>query len=267
LSDQQCSQIEAYVRAGGSLLSEFETGLYDQHGRSRQDFGLSSLFGIQKLGERAGSRGFQNSFYARIEQPGHELMRGFSGTQWTAGAEWRVPVKAATAPVMTVVPPYPAYPTEVVYTETMRTGETAVTALERENSRLVYLAGDVGRTFWRSGHPDALRLILNSIDWLLRARRPVEVQGEGLMETFAWETEAGFALHLLNLNNPNLHRGVMLRHYPLGRQTVRLQLPRDLKIKRLTALRAEKTLPFRQTGRLVEFTVPGVLDYEVAALE
>jgi hypothetical protein len=32
-------------------------------------------------------------------------------------------------------------------------------------------------------------------------------------------------------------------------------------------LRAEATLPLRQTGDVVEFTIPRVVDYEVVALE
>lgn len=266
LSDAQCRQMEAYSRAGGSLLAEFETSLYDERGSARSDFGLAALFGISKTGGRAGSRGFENSFYARIERQ-HEILAGFSGTNWTAGAEWRVPVRAESAPVMTVVPPYPAYPTEATYTTMTRTSEAAVAIKETGSSRLVYFAGDMGRTFWRSGHPDPLRLILNALDWMLRGRRPVRVEGEGLIEIFAWETEAGFAIHLLNMNNPNLHRGVTLRHSPIGEQRVRFELPREARIRRVTALRGGRQLQFRQGGRQVEFTVPGVVDYEVAALE
>lgn len=265
LSDGQCRQIEAYVRAGGSLLAEFETSLYDAEGNPRPDFGLGKLFGITRTGQRAGARGFQNSFYARIEQREHPVLRGFEGTNWAAGAEWRVPVKAQ-APLMTVVPPYPAYPTEATFTDKMQTEEAAVTAVEVGKSRLVYFAGDVGRTFWRSGHPDPLRLIQNALEWMLRAQRPVQVQGEGLVEMFAWETEPGYAVHLLNLNNPNLHRGVILRHSPIGAQSVRFELPAERAVRSVTALRAEKPIPFRQNGHVIEFTIPGVVDYEIAAI-
>lgn len=266
LSAAQSRQIEAYVRAGGSLVAEFETGLYDEQGRPRSDFALGGLFGIAKAGDRAGSRGFENSFYARIERE-HEILEGFSQTNWTAGAEWRIPVRSQNPPVMTVVPPYPAYPTEATYTMTPRSTEAAVALNEQGRSRLVYFAGDMGRTFWRSGHPDPLRLILNALDWSLRGQRAVRVEGEGLIEVFAWETEAGFAVHLLNYNNPNLHRGVTLRHSAIGPQRVRIQLPREAKVGKVTALRAGKALVFKQTGRLVEFTIAGVTDYEVAALE
>lgn len=266
LSDAQCRQLEAYADSGGSLIATFETSLYDERGRARADFGLARLFGISKAGEREGSRGFQNSFYARIEKP-HALTSGFGDTNWIAGAEWRVPVKAEGEALMTVVPPYPAYPTEITYTDSMRTTEPALVARERGNARLVYLPGDVGRTYWRAGHPDPGRLIRNAVDWVLRGERKVRVEGEGLLEMFAWRTKPGFAIHLLNYNNPNFHRGMLRRHSPIGAQRVRLTLPEGVRIRRASLLRAETTLRFRQQGAAVEFEIPRVVDYEVAALE
>jgi hypothetical protein len=132
---------------------------------------------------------------------------------------------------------------------------------------VVYFAGDVGRTYWRSGHPDALRLITNALDWLTRGRRPLRVTGEGLVELFAWQTEAGHAVHLLNFNNPNLHRGVFTRHSPIGEQRVEFELSPGTRARRVRLLRAEREVRFEQRDRLLKFTIPGVVDYEVAAIE
>ncbi len=267
MSDAQCRQIEAYSQAGGSVLADFETSLFDEKGRPRPDFGLARLFGMSKAGGRVGSRGFENSFYARIEKP-HEVLRGFTDTNWTAGCEWRVQVKAEGDPVMTTVGPYPAYPTEVVYTEKMHTDEPAIVLRERGASRLVYFPGDIGRTFWRSGHQDPLRLITNALEWMLRGKRPVKVEGDGLVELFAWQTSAGHALHVLNLNNPALHRAAIQRHSPIGPQRVSFELPAGApQVKRVRLLRAGSEVRFAQKGRLVEFTIPKVVDYEVAAME
>lgn len=267
LGDEQCRRVEAFAARGGGVIADFESSLYDERGRPRGEFGLARLFGIRKSGERTGVRGFSNSFYARIEQPEHEIVRGFGNTRVLAGAEWRVPARAEAAPVLTVVPPYPAYPTEAVFAATPRTEEAALALREAGAARCAYFAGDMGRTFWRSFHPDPLRLMLRTIEWVLRGRRMLEAQGEGLLELFAWETEAGFAIHMLNYNNPNAHRGVYLRHAPVGEQRVRFELPGEARIRKATALRAGRALKFSQKGRVVEFTVPSVNDYEVAALE
>jgi hypothetical protein len=265
LSDAQCRQLEAYAKAGGSIIASFETGLYDERGRPRADFGLSELLGIHKAGDRQGAHGFENSFYARLEQP-HEILRGFAKTNWLAGAEWRVPVRAQGKPILTVVPPYPAYPTEITYSTTPNTGEPALVLRENGPSRLAYFCGDVGRTYWRSGHPDIGSLIRGTLRWVLRGKHPVTVDGDGVVELFAWETGPGFALHIVNYTNPNLHRGYIRRHYAIGPQTVRFGLPDGVRVSRATLLRAETPVQFKQQGNVVEFVVPRVLDYEVAAL-
>ena len=263
LSDEQCRRLRAYVEQGGSLLATFETSLYNQDGEKRSDFGLADVFGIHKKGDVQGPRG--NSFYARIEQP-HPILDGFTDTNWLPGAEYRVPVEAGGKPVLTVVPPYPSYPPELSYSATPRTDEPAVVIRERGRSRLIYFCGDIERTAWRSGHTDVSRLLQNAVRWLLRGASPVSVAGDGVVECFAWETEPGFAVHVLNYTNPNLHRGWLRRHYPIGEQKVRLSLAPGRRASRVELLRTETAVAFQQKDGAIEFTIPGVVDYEVAAV-
>src|SRR5262249_43272861 len=129
-----------------------------------------------------------------------------------------------------------------------------------------HFPGDIDRTVWRSGNSDVSQLLQNSVRWLLRGRAPVTVTGEGLVELFAWETDPGFAVHILNYNNPNLHKGWIRRHYPLGPQTVSMELPSNVRISSVKLLRAESSLEFRQTGSTITFTIPKVVDYEIAAV-
>ncbi len=262
LSDEQCRQLRAYGENGGSLLATFETGWYDEQGKRRSGSGLEDLFEMRPKGPVQGPNG--NAFYARIERP-HEILNGFENTKLLPGAEYRQPVDAAGAAVLTVVPPFPAFPPEMVYTNTPRTEEPAIVIREKGASRLIYLPGDADRSCWRSGNPDLSLLLGNCVRWLLRGS-PVEVAGEGIVELFAWETEPGLAVHVINYNNPNMMRGWMRRSYPLGPQRVRMELPAGFHVSRVQALRAEINLPYRQSGRRIEFTIPRVEDYEVAAL-
>jgi Hypothetical glycosyl hydrolase 6/Beta-galactosidase trimerisation domain len=263
LSDAQCRQLEAYVDAGGSLLATFETGMYNERNERRADFGLARVFGIHKAGEIVGTTG--NAFYARIERR-HPILEGFTNTNWLPGAEYRLPVKPVASPVLTVVPGFVAYPPELAYPVQPHTDEPAVVLREKGKSRLAYFPGDIERTMWRSGHTDLSRLLQNSIRWVLGASSPVTVTGDGLIETFAWETEAGFAVHVLNYTNPAAHRGWLRSFYPIGAQRVRMELPAGRRVTRVELLRAESDVPFRASGGAIEFTIPEVLDYEVAAL-
>ena len=263
LSDEQCRQLKAYVDGGGSLIATFETSLYDERNQKRAEFGLADVFGIQKAGEVQGTLG--NAFYARIEKP-HEILKGFTDTNWIPGAEYRVPVKPVEGPVLTVVPGYVEYPPELSYPPTPHTDEPAAVVREKGRSRLIYYPGDVDRTLWHSGHTDLSRLIQNSVRWVLRGETPVTVEGSGVVEVFAWETEPGFAIHVLNYTNPNMHRGWIREFYPIGEQKVRMKLPAGRRVTRVELLRSEKNVPFRVTGGELEFTIPRVVDYEAAGI-
>jgi hypothetical protein len=63
-----------------------------------------------------------------------------------------------------------------------------------------------------------------------------------------------------------MHRGWIRAFYPIGAQKVRMKLPAAARVTRVELLRAETNLAFRVTGGVLEFTVPKVLDYEVAAV-
>ena len=263
LSDLQCRQLAAYVDGGGSLLATFETGMYDERNRRRPDFGLSEVFGIHKAGEVQGTIG--NAFAARIERT-HQILNGLTGTDWIAGAEYRVPLAPVKDPVLTVVPGSVAYPPELSYPVPSHTQEPAAVIRQNGRSRLIYFPGDVARSLWRSGHTDLNLLLKNSIRWIAGEDAPVTVEGSGVIEAFAWETEPGFAVHLLNYTNPAMHKGWIREFYPIGEQSVRMKLPADRKVTRVELLKAERQLPFKITNETISFTVPTVVDYEVAVM-
>jgi hypothetical protein len=265
LSDEQCQQLRAYVDQGGSLLATFETSMYTDNNQRRADFGLADVFGIHLTGVVIGRRGNSNPYYARIERQ-HPILAGFEDTDWLPGAEYRLPIAPVQDPVLTVVPGFVAYPPELSYPQTPQTNQPAVVLRERGKSRLAYFPGDIEPTMWLSGHTDLSRLLQNSIRWVAGASSPVTVDGKGLIESFAWETEAGFAVHILNYTNPNAHRGWIREFYPIGEQRVRMELPAGRRVTRVELLRAGNDIAFQVKGDSIEFTIPSVEDYEVAAL-
>jgi hypothetical protein len=199
------------------------------------------------------------------------MLAGFEGTGLLPGPETRVSVRAAGGPSavipLTVVPYYPAFPPEMVFPRTPRTDEPAVVVRQSDQSRTVYFPGDVDRTFWRSGNTDLAQLLQNAVRWALGdAPARVTVDGDGMVEAFAWETEPGYALHLLNYTNPNMTRGFVKRFYAIGPQRVEFAVTPGRSIRAVRALRAGRDLPFTQQGARVRFEVPSVIDYEVAAL-
>lgn len=263
LGEPQCAALREYARNGGGLLATFETGRYDNSGARRKDLALGDLFGVAATGEIEGPKG--NSYYARIEQR-HAIVAGFEETAILPGAEYRLPVKTRLPQIMTVIPPYPAFPPEEVFTETPKTDEPAIVITEEGMSRRVWLPGDAERSFWKSGNGDLSRFLQQAIRWVARDRMPVRVTGDGLVELFAWETEPGYAVHVLNYTNPNFARGWFRETYPLGAQTVRMELGDEVKVRKVQALRSGVELKHKFSAGVLEFALPAVRDYEIAAV-
>lgn len=268
LSDEQCRQLRDYVRSGGSLMGSFETSLYDQNLKPRADFGLADVFGIAKAGDAVGTNG--NPYYAWIEetaaQPAHQVLAGFAGTHWLPGAENRVPLKPVDDPLLTVVPGFVRYPPELAYPPVPHTTEPAIVLRHHGAGRTAWFSGDLERTYWLTGHNDLLRLIHNTLRWLTQNERMVMIEGDGLVEMFCWETAPGYAVHLLNYTNPNAFHGWMQSVTKLGPQRISMKLPENLRAKKVELLRAEQAIPFDVRGQQLQFTVPEVADYEVAAI-
>jgi hypothetical protein len=268
LSDAQCEQIRAYVRNGGSIMASFETSLYDENLNPRADFALTDLLGIHKSGDVIGTNG--NAYYARIENPNstsrHPLLAGFTGTNWLPGAENRIPLSPVADPVLTVVPGFVRYPPELAYPPVSHTSEPAVVVRETGASRLAYFPGDIERTYWLTGHGDLLRLMHNTIRWLTHDEAVVRVDGPGFLEMLCWETEPGYAVHLLNYTNPDAQHGWLQSIHPVGAQSVTMRLPSRARAKSVELLAAEQRIDFTQKGTELRFTVPRVEAYEVAAI-
>jgi Hypothetical glycosyl hydrolase 6/Beta-galactosidase trimerisation domain len=268
LSDRQCEQLRAYVRAGGSLMASFETSLYDEDMKPRAEFGLADVFGVSRAGEAIGTNG--NPYYARIESPEsphrHAILEGFGDTNWLPGAENRVPLKAVDGAVMTVVPGFVRYPPELAYPPQPHTNEPAVVLRESGAGRTAWFAGDIERSYWITGHGDLLRLLHNTIRWLTRDERVVQVDGRGFVEVFAWETAPGYAVHLLNYNTPDAQHGWVQSIEPLGPQTVTMKLPRGVRVSSVELLRGGMTVPHSVDEQVLLFTAPSVGEYEVAAI-
>ena len=265
LRDSECEAIRDYVASGGSVLATFETSRYDEWGELREDFGLKDIFGVSATGKVIGPYG---NGYMRMERP-HPVLESYKGTTILPGAEFRVPVSKINPQELnlSVIPNYPAFPPEMVYPRIRRTDEPAAIFRQQGSARIAYFPGDIDRTFLRSGHPDFSQLLINSIHWLMNGQElPATIEGSGMLELFAWETEPGFALHILNYTNPGMMHPFISQLYPTGPLQARFSVPDGRNIGSVRALRAARDLHFNQSEGTVRFEVPSVVDYEVIAI-
>jgi len=269
LRDEECDVIRRFAANGGSVMATFETSRYNEWGDLRGDFALHDLLGVSYAGNFPdGVIGPFGNSYMEIRQS-HPVLAGFEGTKMLPGPEYRVPVTTLrdNDAVLTVIPHYMNAMPELIYPRITRTNEPSVVLRQTASSRVAYFSGDIDRTAWKSGLPDFSQLIANTIRWLQSGEEPpVSVQGKGIIEIFAWETEAGFAVHLLNYTNPNMLRAVVKELYPIGPLEVTFRIPEGRTIRRARALRSGQQLDLKPDGSAIRFTIPSVADYEVVAL-
>ncbi|MFT3727896.1 MAG: beta-galactosidase trimerization domain-containing protein [Terricaulis sp.] len=270
MSEDQKARIEAFAAAGGSVIATFETGAYDGDGALRPTLALGQLFGVSRTGERQGlsvlgGAAEMTRIYALDDAS--PISDGFSNTRWISGACWHTPIRVDHArAVLNFVPPMPNYPVESIYSTGVTSDVAAVTINETAGGRHIFFSGDVDAAYWRYGNDDLAVMFERSVRWALGDDSLVEVAGNGWIDLFAYRTEPGYAVHLVNYTNPHLFRGAFRSVIPLGEQAVRMRLEDERPVTGARLLRAERTVPVQQRGRWVEFTVAGVGDYEVAAL-
>ncbi|HRI79687.1 MAG TPA: beta-galactosidase trimerization domain-containing protein, partial [Cyclobacteriaceae bacterium] len=193
LSEKQCDQLKKFVESGGSLVATYETSLYDEEGKQRQDFGLKDLFGVSF---KQGAEGPLQNSYLRLKAEAatgkfHPVLKDLEDAYRIINSTYRVKVKATTSfptPV-TQVPSYPDLPMEDVFP---RSGDTDMPELflrEVGKGRVAYFAGDIDRAFWQIQSNDHGKLLRNTIRWALNEDPIVTVKGPGVIDVTMWRQE------------------------------------------------------------------------------
>ncbi len=140
LSDRPMPQIRDYAARGGSVMASFETAMFDENGHAPQKFRPRRPLRDRLRRRRRRPRTGTASMPASSGQ--HEILKGFEDTNWIPGGAYRLPVKAAGALPLSVVPAYTAYPPELSYNPSPEhTDDPAVIVRENGDSRLLYLRG------------------------------------------------------------------------------------------------------------------------------
>lgn len=269
LSDAQCDQIRAFVASGGSLIATHETSLYNELGKRHSNFGLADLFGVDWTGK---SEGPMLNSYIRLEHealPRHMLFAGLEDAPRVINGVSRLEVtpreKFAETP-FTLIPSYPDLPMEKVYPRAQKT-DISCLYLRKPAGRVAYFPFDIDRTFWEVLCADHLKMMRNTILWANHEPPVFEVEGAGLLDVTAWRDPGSITVHLVNLTNPMAMKGPFREFFPIGAQTLKLNLPREINAKRARLLVAEKSVGIVRSGTTLILTVPSILDHEVVAID
>ena len=265
LSSAQCEALTRYVERGGSLVTSFETSLYDEMGHKRLDFGLSRLLGASVAGETTAPA--KNTYIALEGE--HPLNRGFGDAQRIMGGTRQIALKlhdgVAHGIPFRFIPAFPDLPMEEIYPREPASMPAVLTREFAGGGRLVYLPWNIGEVFWEVMNFDHSILIANAMRWALGRRPRVEVEGKGIIDVATREGDDRLAVHLVNLTNPMMMKGPIREIIPIGRQLVSVAMPGKSATARL--LVSGKVPLTRIGGGRIEVEVPEIATNEVVLIE
>lgn len=268
LSDAQCEQIRAYVRRGGNVLATFETSLYDEWGKRRDDFGLADLFGVSYGGNV--QTDVKNSYMNIETQTNHAVLRGLLDAGRIINAVQWVDVKPVAqfgpAP-LTRIPSYPDLPMEEVYPRVPKTDIAEIYLREIGKSRVVYFPSDLERTFWEILAADHGTLLRNAIEWATNEAPPAVVTGQGMLDVTVWEQKNSMTVHMVNMTNPMMFKAPYRELIPSPPQKVTVTLPSGKQAREVKLLVSGQSPQVERSGSQISVAVASILDHEVIAID
>jgi hypothetical protein len=300
LTDDQAAAVTAFARRGGGLVATGATSLFDRWGDPRPDFALANLFGMhvpadhawrdparrrQLAGEnvqtylrltpelRAAAYGPHVAGEPAASGQRHPILRGFETTDILPFGGSLPPLVAATdaasaaQPLLTFVPPLPAFPPESVWSRETRTTIPGLVYSDRA-SRVVYMPADIDRRYARDNNPDHGDLLANAVRWAAGEDGvPLKVDGRGLLDWHVYRQTSRLVLHCVNLTNEGAWRAPIDELIPVGPLRVQVRMPDGLRARRVRCLVAGSTPAPRTQGAWTQFDLTSVLDHEVMVIE
>ena len=250
LSDRAAAFLDAHVTAGGGIITDYETALYDETGVPRNDFALRSL-GISRRSTIPDSAAEWDASrfhsYLEITDPQHPLMRGFGGTRILPVKGPRVEVEVADS--CELICRYIARSDSLPPEKGWRSEPPSLPMVVAKG-RCLYLAFPLFNLLARFRLPDHQRLFVDAVR--LQSSPTPRVEASGPVELSVLRLADGRrAYGLIN------HTGAVLRQsVPLPLGPVRLYLPDEP-----SAVQALKNCPFSVQGAIV--TLPQLVDFEL----
>jgi hypothetical protein len=270
LSDYQCNCLRDFAGKGGSIIATFETSLYDETGKRRQDFGLSDLFGVSFDNKIEGP--MKNSYLKLKKDPVtgkyHQVLNELEDAYRIINTIYKVnvrPNRDFPSP-LTLIPTYPDLPMEHVYPRNEDTDIRELYLSETGKSRIAYFPGDIDRSFWQILCIDHGRLLRNTFLWALNEEPQVVVKGPGVVDVTCWKQALSLTVHLVNLTNPMLMKGPYRELIPVNAE-VSINLTDGIKPKAVKLLIAGTDQKVVQQGNKLLVTVPAIYDHEIIGID
>ncbi|MDE7353959.1 MAG: beta-galactosidase [Acetatifactor sp.] len=282
ITDSQAEQIEAFCRAGKSVIVTGATGDLDELGDPREQNPVLKLLGIRKMEpiyklNLSGGYTFSSidnyelHNYMRLREKEHPVFAGIGDTDIVtlSGQYYAVKADSRLKMLASLIPAFPTYPPEISYMEDEGRDSSVPVILAGESNwggRVVYLAADLDRRYGFAGIPDHGRILGNCVRWALGEADIFESMGNGYIDCKLYRQEERWILHMVNLSGLNLWPGYAQEHYAAGPNCVKIKVGnRKITCVRGTAEMGE--LDFTQEGHWISFMVDKLVVQELFVIQ
>jgi len=267
LSDAQVEAIKQFVKGGGSVIAEFETGAFDELGRPRETNPLLETFGVAELGRMM--RPVSNEEYVRVCES-HPALGEFACGRLIARPGYSL---ACTTAGRVITPSF--FMEEVGGSYKTLRGESTNPALvlSEPGGRVAYVPSMIGDFYNRFKMADYRMLIDSIVRWAHGEPLAISVDCPQTVEVeLRRSVGAGGAtdpaasgrilIHFVNATG-DMQRPIA-EIIPIRNVRVRLRCGSAARIR---ALRCGLDLPFAYADGQVDFTLPELEMYELVVVE
>lgn len=254
VTESQVAALEAFAGRGGSILAIGQTGIMNEDGAPWQKSRLEKLLGLQ-FGEIKHSNGEpENSWenpvmhtYLRIEDQQHPVFAGFEKTPVLpmGGIPLAVSAAASVKTLATLIPAFPMYPPEFVWTDLTHTDKPVITEYDGGGGKVIYAAWNLDACYGRAAHPDHGDLLGNMIRYLLGDKITTQIECDAYIDFKIYRQDKRVIIHLINPNHSGFSQGYAEKNLPVGPVNITIRMP-DCKFS--TAKATEDGQAIKMTG-------------------
>lgn len=255
LSYKQAEAIKRFVKQGGGLIASYNTSLYDEIGRIKDNFILKDVLPADYLGLTLGPFRWD---YMSIKNE-HLITKGLGSLLPSTTFLLGVKAKPETEILGVMMAPLPHRYGKV---ERELRYPTLLAGMYGKG-RVVYFPGNIGGQYWAHKFPGYKRLIINAIRWVAKRKLSLEAQAPQSVELTLFRNEDVLILHMVNMTY-EFQRPVETV-LPVDVK-VKINIP-HLEVKRSYLLTTKEELPIKISKENVEIAVENVREYEAAVIE
>lgn len=254
ISDEIADIVKEYVKEGGKLISDFDTGLYNEWCEKREQSVLAEVQGIQSYVE---TLSYLDGCGYLVNNPENPLFDGIFDDNIA------LPLLSVENKVLDTakVLGYARKPLDGRYVDLVQKTYPSVVYHQYGKGESIYFSGAVGEFFDYYANPDLKQLVLNSVNQFSQAE--LVTNAPGSVEVSLRKKDNIYMIHLVNLT------GEMIR--PIERiiplHQISFTLNKEINVKSVKTLRGKDILPFEQMGNRIQFTLPILEQHEIIVIE